>query len=123
MYNQSAAEDYSSPRTMRATTRVNNRGDRYRKNDAGAITSFKFGHSDFVLTIDYDQDGKVFDIESTAGWSWSRMSTPAFDGWLVRNCLDRWYVTSEECNDILVTEFGIKAVGNNPEKMDLPERP
>jgi hypothetical protein len=121
MYNQQA-EDYSSARSMRATTRANTRGDRYKKNESGNITSFKFANSDFVFIFDYDQEGKVSEIESSAGWSWSKMNTPNFDGWLVRNCLDRWYVTSEECKSVSVTEFGIRADGRNPEKMELPER-
>jgi hypothetical protein len=93
------------------------------KNEAGSITSFKFAHSDFVFTFDYDKTGKLSDIESSAGWSWTKVNTPGFDGWLVRNCLDRWYVSSEECSNIYVSEFGIKADGKNPAKMELPERP
>lgn len=124
MYNQTEqAENYSSSRAMQATTRSNPLGDRYKKNAAGVITSFKFANSDSVFTFDYDKDGRVSDIESSTGWSWSKRNTPNFQGWLVRNALDRWYVTEEECKDISVTEFGIKADGKNPEKMGLAERP
>jgi hypothetical protein len=122
MYNQ-LAEDYSSMRTMRATTRANTRGDRYKKDEDGKITSFKFAHSDILFTFDYDKADQLSDMESSAGWSWTKVSTPDFQGWLVRNYFDRWFVSSEECSHIYVSEFGIKANGKNPDKMELPERP
>ena len=108
---------------MRATTRVNTHGDRYKKDERGNITSFKFAHSDVLFTFEYDKEGHLSDIESSAGWSWTKMHTDNFEGWMVRNYLDRWYVTSEECNNIYVSEFGVKADGKNPGKMELPERP
>lgn len=121
MYRQSA-EGYTRTAT-RETSRVNTHGDTYKKSDAGLITSFNYADSDILFTFEYAKDGLVSDIESSTGWSWTRITAPGFDGWLVRNYFERWYVSSEECDAVHVTEFGVKATGKQCEKMELPERP
>ena len=120
MYTKSADEYY---RSERETSRVNTHGDRYKKNELGQITSFRYGHSDILFTFNYAADGNVADIDSSSGWSWTRISAPGFDGWLVRNYFERWYVSAQECSEVHVTEFGVKAAGSEPGKMELPERP
>jgi hypothetical protein len=41
----------------------------------------------------------------------------------VRNYFERWNVSSEECDAVHVTEFGVKATEKQCEKMELPELP
>lgn len=120
MYKQQAEGYY---RSSRETSRVNTHGDVYSKNDLGQITTFSYADSDILFTFGYDKSGALTDINSSTGWSWTKTSTNGFEGWLVRNYFERWFVSEEECDAIHVTEFGVKATGKHADKMELPERP
>lgn len=120
MYKQQA-EGYSQ--SSREVSRVNTHGDLYRKNELGQITSFSYADSDILFTFGYDEQGDLSDINSSTGWSWTKVRTPGFEGWVVRNYFERWFVSREECDAVHVTEFGVKATGRQSDKMDLPERP
>ena len=122
MYRQSA-QDYNYTRASREVSRVNTHGDTYRKNESGQITAFMYAHSDILFTFGYDSQGVICDVESSTGWSWTKIDTPGFNGWLVRNYFERWYVSGDDCDAVYVSDFGVKAAGRRPEKMDLPERP
>lgn len=98
-------------------------GDTYKKASTQQITSFKFAHNDVEFTFGYDQQGRVDEINSSNGWSWTRLSSSDFDGWLVRNYFDRWQVSSKDCENVRVDEYGIRATGSNVGRMELPERP
>lgn len=104
-------------------TGVNIHGDAYKKNQFGQVNSFLYGHSGITFTFTYDAEGHVCDIESSNAWVWKRIKSQDFDGWLVRNCFDRWYVNSNDCCDVFVGDHGVNAVGNNIAMMMLPERP
>ncbi len=132
MFNKATQESYgchqfgsfSGTTTRRQSSRGRNiYGDTFKKNPNAQIVSFKYAHNDVEFTFGYDQQGRVDEINSSNGWSWTRLSSNDFDGWLIRNYFDRWQVPASECDNVRVDEYGVRATGANTAKMELPERP
>lgn len=103
------------------STYMNGSGDKYVVNDNGQITNFKYNAQDMTFSFAYGEDGSVAAIDSSTGWTWKRMKSSDFSGWVVRNYFDRWQVPEDECGAVYVEPTGIKAQGRNVSVMGLPE--
>ncbi|HEY9716180.1 MAG TPA: hypothetical protein V6C69_01820 [Trichormus sp.] len=108
-------------RCQREQTYMNGSGDKYVVNDNGQITNFKYNAQDMTFSFAYGEDGCVASIDSSSGWTWKRMKSSDFSGWVVRNYFDRWQVAEDECAAVFVEPTGIKAQGRNVSAMGLPE--
>ena len=105
---------------QRELSRKNGFGDTYRQNKLGQVTHYKYRHNDKSFSFGYDATGNVNMINSSDGWSWTRIRQPNFDGWLIRNYFECWRVQAEDCDEVTATEDGILATGNNTSQMGLP---
>jgi len=110
-------------RPMRELSRKNRYGDSYRQNKLGQVTHYKYSHNDKSFSFGYDAAGQVDAINSSDGWSWTRVQQPNFDGWLVRNYFECWRVQGDDCEEVNVSEEGILAAGKNTSQMGLPFSP
>lgn len=100
--------------------RKNQHGDTYKQNTAGQVTFFQYGTSGKSYTFGYDRNGAIRTINSSDGWSWTRIDEPEFAGWLVRNYFDTWRVPATQCQSVTVTEEGVQVAGKG--HMALPTR-
>jgi hypothetical protein len=107
---------------LRELGRKNKLGDTFRCNHEGQVTHFRYNHSDRSYSFGYDSKGVVTTINSSDGWSWTRVCEPGFDGWLVRNYFDSWCVPASDCSALNVTEEGVQVAGANTLLMGLPVR-
>lgn len=108
---------------MRELGQVNRHGDTFRKNFAGQVTYFRYSHSSRSLSFGWDSQGNVSTIDSSDGWSWTKVQESHFDGWLVRNYFDSWTVSSHQCQCVIVTADGVSVSGSDASMMGLPVRP
>lgn len=104
-------------------TYVNKSGDKYLKNNQGQITSFKYRHTNTTYSIGYSRDGSIDSINSSDGWTWTKVQSNAFKGWVVHNYFDRWSVPQDESGAVTVDDTGVKATGPYAQMMGLPEKP
>ncbi|HEY9786132.1 MAG TPA: hypothetical protein V6D17_12065, partial [Candidatus Obscuribacterales bacterium] len=88
-------------------TYVNKLGDRFTKDLRGRITSFRYRHNDTTYCMSYDEQGQITSVSSSDGWTWTRVQTEDYSGWLVRNYFERWQVSSRECGTVIADENGI----------------
>lgn len=104
-------------------TYVNKTGDKYLKNNLGQITSYRYRHTNTTYSIGYGGDGSVERINSSDGWTWTKVQSSAFKGWVVHNYFDRWSVPQDESGAVTVDDTGVKATGPHAQMMGLPEQP
>ena len=105
---------------------TNKYDDTYKKNKLGQITDYTYNDNEKSFSFGYDANGNVCSINSSDGWSWTRIivsgSSDSYIGWSVRNYFDSWHVTDADCQSVSITAEGISTLGNNTSKMGLPER-
>lgn len=109
--------------STREVTRVNMSGDVYKRNRLGLITFYRYSHHGDQFTFDYAEDGTLVAINSSSGWSWTKVNSKDFAGWVVHNFFERWRVPADHCGDLYVDEQGIQSTGKNAAILNLPQRP
>jgi hypothetical protein len=118
---QSECPNCNTQQSKREKSYTNKCGDHYVLNENGQIIQFKYSGQDMDFSFAYGEDGDVLAINSSTGWTWKKMKSSDFSGWVVRNYFDRWQVAEEECAQVVVEPTGIKARGRNTALMGLPE--
>ncbi len=90
------------------------------RDETGTITEFQYDRGLPMYSFEYESDGSVAAIERSDGWTWRKVNSDDFIGWVVRNYFETWSVPAEECGAVLVDDNGLKVTGLNPELIGLP---
>lgn len=101
---------------------MNEYGDTVFKDLAGTITSFRYNDQEAYYSFEYSNDGSVCSISRSDGFSWSKVDSNGFNGWVIRNMWESWSVDDRDCGVVEVDECGIRASGKNADLLGLPER-
>ena len=111
---------YGQPGMKRVDWRQcsNSFGDTIFKDGDGHIAAFKYSDEQSYYSFEYGADGSVSSINRSDGWTWRRVRS----GWAVRNYFESWAVGSGECQNVVVDDSGVRAIGPNPTRMGLPEK-
>lgn len=109
----------SHPEMANQPNVVNLYGDTFSRDAIGRVTFYRYRHNDVAYSVTYGADGDVAIVDSSSGWSWTRMAN---NDWTVRNYFERWTVSAKDCSSVTVDEMGFKVTGANVEDMNLPER-